>query len=34
MNFAIIGAAGFVAPRHMEAIKAIGGKIVAVCDPS
>lgn len=34
MNFVIIGAAGYVAPRHMEAIKAVGGRIVAVLDPS
>lgn len=33
-RFAIIGAAGRIAPRHMDAIKAIGGKIVAVCDSS
>jgi len=33
-RFAIIGAAGYVAPRHMEAIKAIGGEIVAVIDPN
>lgn len=34
MNFAIIGAAGYVAPRHMEAIKSVKGNIVAVLDPS
>ena len=33
MNFAMIGAAGFVAPRHMKAIKEIGGKLVAALDP-
>ncbi len=32
--FAHIGAAGFVAPRHLEAIKQIGGKITAVADPN
>ena len=34
LSFAILGAAGFVAPRHMEAISKIGGRIVAACDPS
>lgn len=33
-NFALIGAAGFIAPRHMEAIKANGGRLVAAMDPS
>ena len=33
MNFALIGAAGFVAPRHMKAIKDIGGNLVAALDP-
>lgn len=33
MNFAILGAAGFVAPRHLEAIKAVGGTIQAAIDP-
>jgi len=32
-NFALIGAAGFVAPRHMEAIKLVGGRLVAALDP-
>jgi UDP-N-acetyl-2-amino-2-deoxyglucuronate dehydrogenase len=32
-KFAIIGAAGYVAPRHMQAIRDIGGDIVAVLDP-
>lgn len=32
-NFILIGAAGFVAPRHMQAIKDIGGNLVAACDP-
>lgn len=30
--FAIIGAAGFVAPRHMAAIKHVGGNLVAALD--
>ena len=33
-NFALIGAAGFIAPRHMEAIKATGHRLVAAMDPS
>ena len=32
-NFALIGAAGFIAPRHMEAIKRTGNKLVAALDP-
>lgn len=31
-NFALIGAAGFVAPRHMKAIKDTGNNLVAVLD--
>jgi UDP-N-acetyl-2-amino-2-deoxyglucuronate dehydrogenase len=30
----LIGAAGFIAPRHMEAIKATGNRLVAAMDPS
>lgn len=33
MRFALIGAAGFVAPKHMAAIKAAGGELVAAYDP-
>ncbi|MES2135438.1 MAG: Gfo/Idh/MocA family oxidoreductase [Pseudomonadota bacterium] len=33
-NFALIGAAGFIAPRHMQAIKATGNRLVAAMDPS
>ena len=33
-KFALIGAAGYVAPRHMRAIKEIGGNLVAAFDPS
>lgn len=33
-NFALIGAAGYIAPRHMEAIKATGNRLVAAMDPS
>ena len=32
-TFALLGAAGFVAPRHMDAIKHIGGELVAAMDP-
>lgn len=32
-RFALIGAAGFVAPRHMQAIKDVGGRLVAALDP-
>jgi UDP-N-acetyl-2-amino-2-deoxyglucuronate dehydrogenase len=32
--FALIGAAGFVAPRHMKAIAETGGSLVAALDPS
>lgn len=33
-TFALTGAAGYVAPRHLEAIKDIGGRLVAALDPS
>ena len=33
-NFALIGAAGFVAPRHMRAIKETGNELVAALDPN
>ncbi len=33
-TFALIGAAGYIAPRHMQAIKATGNSLVAACDPS
>jgi len=34
MNFALIGAAGFVAPRHMKAISDTGHRLVAATDPN
>ena len=34
MRFGLIGAAGYVAPRHMRAIKDVGGDLVAALDPS
>ena len=33
-NFALIGAAGYIAPRHMQAIKATGHNLVAAFDPN
>ncbi len=33
-NFALIGAAGYIAPRHMQAIRATGNRLVAALDPS
>ncbi len=32
-NFALIGAAGYIAPRHMRAIKETGNKLIAALDP-
>jgi len=32
-NFALIGAAGYIAPRHMRAIKENGGNLIAAMDP-
>ena len=32
-NFALIGAAGYIAPRHMQAIKQTGNNLVAALDP-
>jgi UDP-N-acetyl-2-amino-2-deoxyglucuronate dehydrogenase len=34
MNFALIGAAGYIAPRHMQAIRATGHRLVAALDPN
>jgi len=31
--FAITGVGGFIAPRHLEAIKATGNTLIAACDP-
>ena len=33
-NFALIGAAGYIAPRHMRAIKETGNRLVAALDKS
>lgn len=32
-NFAVIGAAGYIAPRHLKAIQSVGGRLVAAVDP-
>ena len=32
-NFALIGAAGYIAPRHMKAIKETGNNLIAALDP-
>ncbi len=32
-NFALIGAAGYIAPRHMRAIRDTGNRLVAAVDP-
>jgi UDP-N-acetyl-2-amino-2-deoxyglucuronate dehydrogenase len=32
-NFALLGAAGFVAPRHLKAIKETGNDLIAAMDP-
>jgi UDP-N-acetyl-2-amino-2-deoxyglucuronate dehydrogenase len=34
INFALIGAAGYIAPRHMNAIKDTGNELVAALDPN
>jgi UDP-N-acetyl-2-amino-2-deoxyglucuronate dehydrogenase len=33
-NFALIGAAGYIAPRHLKAIKDTGNELVAAMDPN
>jgi UDP-N-acetyl-2-amino-2-deoxyglucuronate dehydrogenase len=33
-NFALMGAGGYVAPRHMQAIKAVGGDLKVIFDPN
>lgn len=33
-NFGLIGAAGYIAPRHMQAIKETGNRLVAALDPN
>lgn len=33
-NFALVGAAGYIAPRHMKAVKETGNRLVAAYDPN
>jgi UDP-N-acetyl-2-amino-2-deoxyglucuronate dehydrogenase len=33
-NFALIGAAGYIAPRHMQAVRDTGHRLVAALDPN
>jgi hypothetical protein len=33
-RFALIGAAGYIAPRHMRAIQATGGRLAVAYDPN
>lgn len=33
-RFALVGAGGFIAPRHLKAIKEVGGTLVAAMDPN
>lgn len=33
-NFAITGVGGYIAPRHLRAIKDTGNRLLAACDPS
>ena len=33
LNFALIGASGYIAPRHMKAIKDTGNNLIAALDP-
>jgi len=33
-NFAVIGVGGYVAPRHLKAIKETGNRVIAAMDPS
>ena len=32
-KFALIGASGYIAPRHVKAIKDLGNQLVALLDP-
>jgi UDP-N-acetyl-2-amino-2-deoxyglucuronate dehydrogenase len=34
MNFALVGVGGFIAPRHLDAIHALGHKLIAAYDPN
>jgi UDP-N-acetyl-2-amino-2-deoxyglucuronate dehydrogenase len=32
-NFGLMGAAGYIAPRHLDAIQATGNHVIVACDP-
>jgi UDP-N-acetyl-2-amino-2-deoxyglucuronate dehydrogenase len=34
LNFALLGVAGYIAPRHLQAIRDTGNRLVAAADPS
>lgn len=34
LNFAVLGVAGYIAPRHLQAIRDTGNRLVAASDPS
>src|SRR5450830_300985 len=34
VNFALIGAGGYIAPRHLKAIRDTGNRLVAAADPN
>ena len=34
VNFALVGVGGYIAPRHLEAIRQTGNRLVAAADPS
>ena len=34
VRFGLIGASGYIAPRHMEAIRNVGGELVIILDPN
>ena len=33
-RFGLIGASGYIAPRHMEAVRNVGGELVTILDPN
>lgn len=33
LNFALVGVAGYIAPRHLRAIQDVGGRLIAASDP-
>ena len=34
LNFIIFGVGGYIAPRHLDAIKFVGGNLLAAYDPN